>query len=98
MLVADFAQKKQAAILFSPLLTNISTHNIIKQFQSYINIVIINTNDVYTCYDLCILFRVGTLLTGVHQEFLSATKAAIIIKDDVDCCGYTDNSSYFCKS
>ncbi len=66
-----------------------------KQFQSRINNVIADTNDVCVCCSLFIPFGTGTLLTKVHPEFVSAIKAAVIVYDDLDCCGYTDNSSHF---
>lgn len=98
MLVADFALRKQAAASFPPLLTDTSTRNAMNQFQSHINNVIADTNDVCTCYGLFIPFGTGTLLTKAHPEFVSAIEAAVIVDDDLDCCGRTDNGSHFCNS
>lgn len=79
VLVADFAQKKEAVASFPPLLTNISTRNTIKKFQSHINTVIADINDICACCGLCILFGTGTLLTIVYPKFVSAIKAAVIV-------------------
>ena len=50
MLIADFAQKKEAAVLFPLLSTDTSTQNFITQFQLRINSMIIDTNNVCACY------------------------------------------------
>lgn len=60
--------------------------------------MIADTNDVFACYGLYILFQGGIMLIRVYLEFVSVIKVAVIIKDDLDYYGYTDNSSYFCKS
>ena len=38
------------------------------------------------------------LLTRVHPEFISAIEASVIVEDDLDYCGSTDNGFQFCKS
>lgn len=98
MLVADFIQKKEAATSFLLLLTNTSTQNAITQFLLYINILIADTNDVCAYCGIVIVFGTGFLLTRVYPEFVSAIKADIILKVDLDCCGYTNNDYQFCKS
>lgn len=98
MLVADFAQRKEAAASFPPLLTDTSTRNAITQFQSHINTVIADTNDVCACCGLLIVFGTGSLLTRLYPEFVSAIKVGVIVEDDLDCCGCTDNGFQFCKS
>lgn len=98
MLVADFAQRKEATTSFPPLLTDTSTQNAITQFQSHIYIVIVDTNDVYAYCGLLIVFETGSLLTRVYPEFVSAIEASVIVKNDLDYCGYTDNGFQFCKS
>lgn len=98
MLVADFAQRKEAVASFPLLLTDTSTRNAITQFQSHINTVIADTNNVCACYGLLIVFGTGSLLTRLYPEFVSAIEAGVIVEDDLDCCGYTDNGFQFCKS
>ncbi len=95
VLVADFAKKKKIAASFPPLLTDTSTCNAMKQFQSHTNNVIADTNDVCTCCGLFIPFGTGTLMTKVHPEFILAIKVAVIVDNDFDYCGRIDNSSYF---
>lgn len=60
--------------------------------------MIVDTNNVCTYCGLYILFEVKILLTRVHLELIFAIKAAIIIEDDFDYCGYINNGSHFCKS
>ena len=98
MLVADFAQRKEVTASFPPLLTDTSTQNAITQFHSYINTVIADRNDICACCDLLIVFGTGSLLTRVHPEFVSDIEAGVIVEDDLDCCGCTDNSFQFYKS
>ncbi len=98
VLVADCAERKKVAVSFPPLLTDTSTRNVVKQFQSHINNVIADTNDVCTCCGLFIPFGTGTLLTKIHPEFVSAIEVAVIVDDDLDYCGRTDNSSHFCNT
>lgn len=74
VLVADFIEWKKAATLFPPLLPDISNHNAMKQFQSYINNMIIDTNDIYAYYSLFIPFGTDTLLTKVYLKFVLAIK------------------------
>lgn len=38
------------------------------------------------------------MLTKVHSEFVLAIKATVIFNDDLDYCGYTNNSSHFCNT
>lgn len=64
----------------------------------HINIIITNTNDIYTCFILYISFRTGTLLIRVYPDFISIIKAVVIIEDNLDCCRYIDNDFHFCKS
>lgn len=60
--------------------------------------MIADTNDVYTCCNLFIPFGIGTLLTKIHPKFVLATEAAIIIDNDLDYRGHTDNNSHFCNT
>lgn len=64
----------------------------------YINIIIIDIRDIYVYCSLFILFGTDTLLIRIYLEFVSIIGAVIISEDNFDCCGYTDNSSYFYKS
>ncbi len=98
VLITDFTERKKAAALFPFLLTNTSTHNVVKQFQSYINNVIADINDICACCGLFILFVTGTLLIKANPEFVLAIKAAVIVDDDLDNCGRTDNNSHFCNT
>lgn len=91
----DFAKKKKTALLFLFLLTITFTCNTMKQFQSHINNIIVDTNDVYVCYNLFLQFETSNLLTKVNPKFSLAIKAAIMGDDDLNYCGYNDNSSYF---
>ena len=80
------------------LLIDTSTHNAIKQFQLYIDIVIANSDNVYTCYDLFILFKTDTILTKIYPDFISAIKTAIIDKDNLKYCRHINAGSHFCNS
>ncbi len=90
-----FCREEKSWYIVSSLITNTSTCNVVKQFQSYINNVIADTNDVCTCCGLFIPFGMDTLPTKVHLELVLAIEAAIIVDDDLDCWGHTDNSSHF---
>lgn len=59
--------------------------------------MIADTNNVCACYNFFILFGANIILTRVYSDFVSAIKAAIIVKKDFDCCGRINASSYFCK-
>lgn len=98
VLVADFAQRKETAVSFPLSLTDTSTPDAIRQFQSHIDNEIAGTNDVCICCGLFIPFGACTILTGVYPNFVSAIEAAIIVKDDLGCCARVDAGSYFCKS
>lgn len=98
ILVADFAGKKKATILFPSLFTDTSIHNVVKQFQLHINIMIVDKNNVCVCYNWFILFRTCILLTKVHPEFVLAIQVAVIVDDDLDCYRYINNSSHFSNS
>lgn len=74
ILVADFAKRKKAIALFPLLLTDMSTYNVMKQFQSHINNMIKDTNNVYTCCSSFIPFGTDVLLTKVYLEFVLAIK------------------------
>ncbi len=56
------------------------------------------TNDVYAFFSSFIPFGAGNLLTKIHLEIIFTIKAAVIVKDDLDHCGYSDNSFNFYKS
>lgn len=58
----------------------------------------INTNNVYIRYGLFILFKVDILFIKIHVKFVSAKKVIITVKNNLDCCGYINNSFHFCKS
>lgn len=58
----------------------------------------VDINDVCTCYGSFILFGTDILLTKVHLEFVLAIKVIVIVDDDLDRCGRTDNSSHFCNT
>lgn len=60
--------------------------------------MIVDTNNVYACYGLYILFEAGTFLTRRYPEFVSTIKVAVIIEDNLDYCGHIDNRSHICKS
>ena len=98
MLVTDFVQKKEATASFPPLLIDTSTQKAITQFQSHINIVIADINDICARCSLLIMFETGFLLTWVHPKFVSAIEAGVIVEDDLDYCEYTNNGFQFCKS
>lgn len=98
MLVADFAQKKEAATSFSPLLIDTSTHDAIRQFQSHIDNVIASTNDICACCDLFILFGAYTMLTRIHPDFISTIKTAVIVQDHLDYFKHVDAGFHFRKS
>lgn len=53
--------------------------------------MIADINNVYTCCDLYIVFRIGFLLIKVYSEFVSTIKVDVIVEDDLDYCKYTDN-------
>lgn len=97
ILVVDFIQKKEVATLFLLLLIDIFTCNAIKQFKLHINIVIVNTNNISTCYGFFIPFRVGIMLTRIYCNVRSAIKTIVIVKDDFDYCRYIDVRSHFYK-
>lgn len=59
--------------------------------------MIADTNNIYACCDLFILFGADIILTKIHFDFISAIEAAIIVKNNLDCCRYIDIGSYFCK-
>ena len=63
-----------------------------------IHTVIADTSNIYVYCGLFILFEAGILLTKIYPEFVSTREAAVIVKDDFDCCGRTDNGFHFCKS
>lgn len=60
--------------------------------------MIVDTNNICTYCGVYIPFGAGTLLTRIHSKIVSAIKAAVIIKGDLDCYGHADNGSHFCKS
>lgn len=95
VLVADFIEKKKAAALFPPFFTLTITANTIKHFQLNINIVIGDTNDVCTYCGLFILFGTSIFLTRVYPEFVSVIKTALIVNDDLNCYGCTNNNFHF---
>lgn len=37
------------------------------------------------------------MLTRIHPDFVSVIEAAVIVEDDLDCCGRVDAGSHFCK-
>ena len=98
MLVSDFAQRKKAAASFLQLFTNISICNAIKQFQSHINIVIVDTSDVFAYCGFFIPFGASILLTKLYPEFVSAIEAVVIVKDNFYCCENTNDGFHFYKS
>lgn len=89
--------KKKATILFPLLLINISIGDIIKQFELYINTVIINTNNIYIYFSLFILFKAGTILIKIYPNFIFVIKTTIIIKDNLDYYKRINIDSHFCK-
>ena len=68
-----------------------------KEFQSYVSNVIIDTNDVYAYCNLFLLFGTNILLIKVYPECVLAIKAIIIVDDNLDYYRHIDNSSYFCN-
>lgn len=60
--------------------------------------MIVNTNDVYIGYSLFIVIRASTLLFIVQLDFVLAIKAAVIVDDNLNYYGQTNNSFKFCKS
>lgn len=60
--------------------------------------MIIDRNIICICYNLCILFEASILLMKVYPKFLSVMKAAIIVKNNFDYYGNTNNNFYICKS
>ena len=98
VLIAGFAQREDAAALFPTSLTDTSTRDAVRRFQLHIDTVITNTNDVCVSCGLFISFGAGTVLTKVHPVFTFAVEAAIIIKDEFDCYGYSDAGFHFCES
>lgn len=68
-----------------------------KQFWLYIDNVIVDTNDVCTCSSVFIPFRTSTLLIKEHSELVSVIKVSVIVDDDLDRYGHTNNNSHFCN-
>lgn len=97
MLIADFAQKKVAIALFPSLLNDTFTHNVIKQFQLYINNVIANINDVCAYCGLFIPLGASILPTKVYLDFVLAIKAIIIGDDNLNYCRHINNGFHSCK-
>lgn len=64
----------------------------------HINTVIADTNDVYAYYGLLVVFGTGFLPTRVYPDFVSVIEENVIVEDNLDYCGYTDNGFQFCKS
>lgn len=60
--------------------------------------MIADTNNVYACYSLFIIFITSFLLTKIHSKFVSTIKAGIMVKNNLDYYRYTDNGFQFCKS
>lgn len=60
--------------------------------------MITEENDICAYCDLLIVFGMGFLLTKVYPEFISTIKTDVIVEDNLNYCGYIDNSFQFCKS
>lgn len=60
--------------------------------------MIADTNNVHVYCNLFILFGTCILLTKAHPKFVFAIKAAVIVDENLNCCGYIDNSSHFCNT
>lgn len=56
--------------------------------------MIVDINNVYTYYNLFILFKINTLLTKVYQDFILAIEIDIIINDYLDYYRCIDNNSH----
>lgn len=69
-----------------------------KRFQSHINNMILDINDVCICCSLFILFGFNTWLTKVYLDFIMAMEAAVIAIDNLDHYRHTNNDSHFSKS
>lgn len=77
---------------------NISFFNAIKQFYSLINTVIVDINDFCVCCNLFLPLKTNTLLTKIYSKFILFIIIAVIVKNNLDSCEYTNNNSNFCKS
>lgn len=95
LLGADFLKKNNTTVSFCFISINMSICNIIKQFQLYINNVIIDTNNVYAYYGFFILFKADTLLTKIYIELVLAIKVMVIINLYFEYYGNNKNNFHF---
>ena len=58
-------------------------------------IIIADTNNIYACYSLFILFKTNTILTKIYPNFVFAIKIAIIVKDNLEYYGFINTGSHF---
>lgn len=60
--------------------------------------MITDKNNICIYCSLLIVFETGFLLTRIYLKFISAIEANLIVENDLNYCGYTNNSFQFCKS
>lgn len=68
-----------------------------KQFQSYINDVMTDINNICAYCNLFILFETSILLSKVHLKFVLAMEVIVIVNDNLDYYKCSDNDSHFCN-
>ena len=98
VLINDFNRRKAAASSFPPVLTDISTREAIRRFQTHVETVVADTTNVRAS---CGQFIHHTFIKMLHKTdpiFRRAVSSKTLVEANLDYCRLKDDKFYFCKA
>lgn len=97
ILIDELNVQKAAVLFFPPKLTDLSTRNAIRRFQSHVDKVVADTKDVYSCCGLFIPAGTSHSVNRLDPILQQGLQLFAFIYSSLDCCGQDNTNLLFCK-